>query len=136
MPWTAPQGVGGPPLQGAQVQPLEEREDLPCFLRDQGVLSRQVPGQADVAGGRIEPQGGQGTGVGVQRDSPGRLAQLLIGLREGGADLRRVIGQLGQGLPDDAEIRPEELLRVLQFPGQRIGAHHLGVQAWQRPDDR
>ena len=33
-----------------------------------------------------------------------------------------MIGQLGQSLPDDAKIRPEELLRVLQFPGQRIGA--------------
>jgi hypothetical protein len=67
------QGVGGPPLQGAQVQPLEEREDLPCFLRDQGVLLRQAPGQGDVAGGRIEPQGGQGAGVGVQRTAPAAL---------------------------------------------------------------
>jgi hypothetical protein len=64
------------------------------------------------------------------------MAQLLIGLGEDGADLRPVIGQLGQGLPDDAEIRPEELLRVLQFPGQRISAHDFAVQARQRADDR
>jgi hypothetical protein len=32
------------------------------------------------------------------------------------------------------EIRPEELLRVLQFPGQGIGPHDFGVQARQCPD--
>jgi hypothetical protein len=29
----------------------------------------------------------------------------------------------------------EELLRVLQFPGQRIGAHDFGIQARQRGAD-
>ena len=66
----SPQRVGGPPLQGVQVQSLDEGERLPCLLRDQGVLPREVPGQADIAGGRIEAQGGQGAGVGVQRAAP------------------------------------------------------------------
>jgi hypothetical protein len=61
--------------------------------------------------------------------SPRRLAQLLISVREGSADLGRVAGQLVQGLPDDPELGPEHFLRVAQSPGEQVRAHYLGIQA-------
>jgi hypothetical protein len=41
------------------------------------------------------------------------LAQLLIGLGEGSAYGRRAGRQFDEGLPDDAEVGPEQFLRVL-----------------------
>ena len=44
-------------------------QDLLRFLGDLVVAPGQVPGQADVAGGRIETQVGQGAGVVVHRSA-------------------------------------------------------------------
>ena len=49
---------------------FDEGQHLPRLLRDQGMLLCQVPGQADVAGCGIEPEGRHGPGVGVQFAAP------------------------------------------------------------------
>jgi hypothetical protein len=60
-------GVGGPALQGPQVEPFHHSQDLARCLGDLVMTAGQVLGQPDVTGGRIKAQMGQGTGVVVHR---------------------------------------------------------------------